>query len=349
MFRRRRPRREVEFSFDSFLDVVANVVGIILRLIMVAWVAARGYQALVPPPPPLPELTEPEAPPGPSDPREGLLAGWRAEVEREEATAARASARRGPDLEALRREVAAVARAVEAATSRHRAAEEKARRERAEAGKALASAEEVRRRARALLEEVERLRKLPSLKKTLRYHTPVSAELQSEEAMFELRAGRVTLIDTQALVRKASAEARARADELRNAWEVTGVTPAVGAFRLKYTVERERTAEDGVLGGGPVGGSYRYGLSAWQLSPVDEKRGEDAEAALREGSAFRRVIDSLSPKQTAVTLWVYDDSFPLYRKLRDYLHEREFVVAGRPLPAGMPIGSSRHGTASRGQ
>jgi hypothetical protein len=41
MYRRRRPRREIEFSFDSFLDVVANVVGIVLRLILVAWVAGR--------------------------------------------------------------------------------------------------------------------------------------------------------------------------------------------------------------------------------------------------------------------------------------------------------------------
>ena len=40
MFRRRRPVREIAFSFDSFLDVVANVVGIILRLILVAWVGA---------------------------------------------------------------------------------------------------------------------------------------------------------------------------------------------------------------------------------------------------------------------------------------------------------------------
>ena len=43
MIRRRRTQREIPFSFDSFLDVVANVVGIILRLILVAWVGARSY------------------------------------------------------------------------------------------------------------------------------------------------------------------------------------------------------------------------------------------------------------------------------------------------------------------
>src|SRR5205823_532031 len=46
MIRRRRPAREIAFSFDSFLDVVANVVGIIIRLILVVWVSARSYSSL---------------------------------------------------------------------------------------------------------------------------------------------------------------------------------------------------------------------------------------------------------------------------------------------------------------
>src|SRR4051794_34092089 len=70
MIRRRRPNREISFSFDSFLDVVANVVGIILRLILVASVGARSYKG-----PPLPKIPappalegEPQALPEPRDP-----------------------------------------------------------------------------------------------------------------------------------------------------------------------------------------------------------------------------------------------------------------------------------------
>ena len=78
-------------------------------------------------------------------------------------------------------------------------------------------------------------------------------------------------------------------------------------------------------------------------------RGEPADQALATGSAFRKIIDSLDPEQTVVTFWVYPDSFPLYRRLRDFLHDRDVVVAGRPLPEGVPIRSSRNGSASRGQ
>src|ERR671924_215456 len=46
MYRRRRRSQEIAFSFDSFLDVVANVVGIIIRLILVVWVGARTYTGM---------------------------------------------------------------------------------------------------------------------------------------------------------------------------------------------------------------------------------------------------------------------------------------------------------------
>src|SRR4051794_17647346 len=68
MFRRRRPNREIHFSFDSFLDVVANVVGIILRLILVVWVGARGYKAIVPTPPAPEVAVEEQDLPDPTDP-----------------------------------------------------------------------------------------------------------------------------------------------------------------------------------------------------------------------------------------------------------------------------------------
>src|SRR6266550_717208 len=45
MLRRRRPHKNeaIHFSFDSFLDLVTNVVGIIIKLILITWVGARSY------------------------------------------------------------------------------------------------------------------------------------------------------------------------------------------------------------------------------------------------------------------------------------------------------------------
>src|SRR5262249_49157914 len=76
--RRRRPAREIGFSFDSFLDVAATVVGIIIRLILVVWVGARSYsgvQALLHPSPP-----PAAARAGPHDPLEEELDRQRREL-----------------------------------------------------------------------------------------------------------------------------------------------------------------------------------------------------------------------------------------------------------------------------
>lgn len=53
---------------------------------------------------------------------------------------------------------------------------------------------------------MEALRKLPPPRRELRYRTPISATVQSEELMIECRRGRVAVIDTGTLL----AEARRR-------------------------------------------------------------------------------------------------------------------------------------------
>ena len=144
---------------------------------------------------------------------------------------------------------------------------------------------------------------------------------------------------------------QAKGEQLRSTWEVEDDTGPVGAFRLHYAIARQRGLLDAVVGSTApdARADFSYGLAGWVAVPVRPDRGETLEAALRSGSEFRRIIDALDPKQTAVTFWVYPDSFALYRRLRDYCLMRDLVVAGRPLPEGVPMASSRSGTASLGQ
>jgi hypothetical protein len=354
MFRRRRPNREIAFSFDSFLDVVANVVGIILRLILVAWVGARSYKMFVPPPV-LPEQAEEEvaALPESTDPLSPQLQRQRQEL-------ARVQAQLLEQLRLLEQEEEEVQGTQQTLTGLDKrksqaadalAALGGAARQRGDQNQVVAlSLDELRQRSQKVAEEIEALRKMPAPPhQALRYHTPVSAPVQSEEWMFECRQGRVTLVDIGTLLEDALRRARSQSDNLRDRWEVSDVTAPVGPFRLRYTLERERGLA-GELGGAPTrSGSFRVSLSQWEVEAVTSPRGENIEAALAPRSEFRRVADHIDSRQATVTLWVYPDSFPLYRRLRDYLHEHDIIVAGRPLPDGSCIAASRHGSASRGQ
>src|SRR6516165_8430048 len=176
MIRRRRRTREIPFSFDSFLDVVANVVGIILRLILVTWVGARAYTGLqAPPPPAVAGVEERVAPPEPDDP-------LTPELERQRRELADAQKKLLDELNQWERahgehtataaDVAELSRRA-SALSAERAALEKANSETGGARQAVVqSVAELKERNKHLLDEINDLKKEPRAKQTLRYRTP---------------------------------------------------------------------------------------------------------------------------------------------------------------------------------
>ncbi len=337
MIRRRRKTREIEFSFDSFLDVVANVVGIILRLILVAWVGARSYKAVVPTAPATLTKEEIAELPDPQDPLAPELERQRREL----AEAQSHLLEQLKEWQKLRKDSTLTAEELTRLTARvqqvdaeRQSVESKSRQDAQAIRNAGLSLEEIRERSKGIVAEIEAMRKAPPTKQTLRYRTPVSHPLQTEELLFECRSGRISFIDCGKFMAEIEDTLR-DGEKLRGTNEYSGVTETIGPFRMRYWVEMDAYSSKAAL--------------SWEIEPVDFVRGETVEQALSPGSEFRRVIDSIEPASTAVTLCVYPDSFPLYRKLRDFMHERDIVVAGRPFPEGASIAASRHGTASRGQ
>ncbi len=354
MIRRRRPNREIQFSFDSFLDVVANVVGIILRLILVAWAGARMYKGPPPPPPaPLPALEKTISLPDPRDPLVDEMEQQRLMLIRAQAHLLehlQQSRQTRAEREAIKGKISSVAEQRQAlekhlAEERRKAAEQELllqrdqeewlRKQAIEAQQLNLSLSEIRTRSSKLIQQIEELKKKPSQKQALRYRTPISSELQTKELQWECRNGRVTLLDVDALQSEIQRDYQERREMTRSSLTCTGLTQPVGAFRLQYFIEQS-----------PSGGRPNFG---WKAIPTTPDRGETLEQALQPRSEFRRIADNVFPNETAMTFWVYPDSFPLYRRLRDYLHDRDVVVAGRPIPLDQEIAASVGGSVSRGQ
>jgi len=353
MYRRRRTSNgEVHFSFDSFLDVVANVIGIIIRLILVAWVGARAYQGPV-------EFTPEETAAIakdhkiPHDTLEQQLAKTKDALEQARASLYEKLKLLGKIDETkdlVKREWSKVAAdAKELGQECDTLDKIVAVKEKADSAPEYTMAE-LRERTRTVLKQIDDVKNLSVVKKTLRYHTPVSRPVHTDELMFECHYGRVTFVDLPGFMAEIQRNLEDKADLLRNQWETVESAGPIGAFRMRYTIERSRDSLDNVVRDGmPSSRGFRYGLSGWVLEPVRVMRGETLERALSPGSEFRQVIDGGAPEQTVVTFWVYPDSFALFRRLRDVLYERGLEVAGRPLPEEAPMAASQHGTRSRGQ
>jgi hypothetical protein len=355
MIRRRRRTREIPFSFDSFLDIVANVVGIIIRLILVVWVGARSYTSIrtlatLPPSEAQAQINALE----PSDPLKDQIALHRQELAEAQARLlAQLRQMQGvqQDASQLEHQYSALLPARRQLQDEEASLKAKVEGEVHAAGVVAMTSAELRQRTLKLAEEIHAVEKAPAPRKTLHYRTPISRPLQSEELLFECSLGRVTFIDIATLLNEVRQGMDDKVKLLRDQWQVTDVTSTVGAFRLRYTIARERDLLDSVASGAMPDStrSYRAGLTEWAVEPRAPIRGEPVDIALKTNSDFRQIVDGIDPQQTAVTFWVYSDSFETFRRLRDFLYERDITVAGRPLPEGVPIASSRRGTVSRGQ
>ena len=382
MIRRRRIAKESPYSADSFLDIICNLVYKYVGIVLIVLVLVAKQASLWPnlnslrvaqlpseeteiaeaPLPPLPELPEPAAvvekrrTPAPveaaPDPvaqgyekeiallRGRLLKQLRTlEVAKTEARQTRErQAKLDDDENALRRKLAALDAQLAAAQTAV---------EQTEAG-----AKPLKQRIDELQKALKDLEAVPPERRALKFHPPISKPVNAGELFFECRQNRITFVDLQELLDRVKSDLNTKAEALKTRWELVDEVGPVGPFILKYKVARQRAGGlDNVFG--DVGPSkeqaFAYGVSEWEVSPVQPDRGETVQHALATASAFRRIVDSLDTDQAVLTFFVYEDSFSAFRTVRDYLSERGFLVAGRPLPMETPIGGSPKGTKSRAQ
>lgn len=182
--------------------------------------------------------------------------------------------------------------------------------------------------------------------KPLTDQSPVARTAEGDEFHFEIRQDRIAFIDLERLLDRVKTDARMRLRLGDGVRPIDSVVGPVGAFAMRYQ-----------MGPSPVGSfselirerSPTYTLTAWEIVPNRDRRGESYEMAMSPASEFSRAVNRLNPRSATITIWVYPDGFPLYRKVRDLLHDRGFLVAARPLPDGMAIRGSPSGSISAGQ
>jgi hypothetical protein len=183
--------------------------------------------------------------------------------------------------------------------------------------------------------------------KVLSNKNPVARPADGDEYHFEVRGDRVAFIDLDRLIAMVKADAQLRIRLTDGARVVDNEVGPVGAFSLHYVLGRSIPGGfDDLM---DRRGSLSYDLRGWEVVPHFEGRGETYESTRRPVSEYARVVSRINPLKGTLTMWVYPDGFPLFRKLRDDLHARGYTVAARPLPDGMAIRGSPAGSMSAGQ
>ncbi len=344
-------------SYDSFLDIVANLVGILVILIMVLGVRAQEawqHSAHASP------TSVPASPAETGAPNELAPAA----VEEEPLVM--------PDVEGPKNQADALRRSAheieqQIATLDRQTALQKAQRdqlqlaltiqerEAAEREQELAAADQVRARTeRQLRTAREALANLQQQVQSVddsvpepivlpHRPAPLAQTVFGREEHFRLHAGRLSYVPMTELVEQLKDEAKSKSWKLKEAPAITETIGPVKNYYLRYKLQRtERTMRTEA---GPVRRTV-VELDNFVLLPVVETMGEPTDRALTEGSEFLTRLSRYNPDEVTVTVWTYPDSYADLRQLKEFLWERGFLAAARPLPAGFPISGSPSGSRS---
>ncbi len=331
---------------DSFIDVVCNMVGILIVLVMIVGVRAS-------------RPAEFDAAMLPKQPgvKEQLVDASELKKEVEKAIKAanelEREAERAVDLavqaavtEQRRQQLLLLQTEVERQIAERRAKLDEAGQTQFDVQRAIAEAEI--KLSELTQEQVSLVSQTTDVEEIECVPTPLAKTVEGDEIHVRIKRGLLAVVPSDALLE----EVRARGGDyirsgLRDRNAVEDVYGPIDGFRMRLSIKRHTVAVQGPPGVAmpPQTAVELQGV----FLPISEDIGQTIDQALLPGSSFMRQLKSRRATSPAVTAWVYPDSYSELRLLKRAMWESGVALAIRPLPHGQPLIFSTSGTTSSAQ
>lgn len=207
----------------------------------------------------------------------------------------------------------------------------------AQASRELETLQSIRGRAESADQPVVAVSHLP---------TPMAKTVFGEEVHFRLKGGRLAVVPLDGLLNEIQRDLQRKLTRGRDGTADSAVGPIQG-FVAHYEMER---TQESVARGGQIGTATRVQLIGLVVEPLQEPHGQPlAELLHQPGGMLDVELAGRAPGTTTVTVWVYPDSFGEFRQLKEHLYARGFATAARPLPMDRPIAGGPQGSKSLAQ
>jgi hypothetical protein len=197
-------------------------------------------------------------------------------------------------------------------------------------------------------EQVSLISQKPDVQQIECVPTPLAKTVTGEEIHARLRHGLIAVVPADDLFAEVG---RRGADHLRTGLrERNGAEDVFGpidGFRMRLSVERF----DASVPGDSTLPEPRRATIVMQgvFLPTSDQLGQPVEQALLPDSQLMRALRAKRSASAAVTIWVYPDSYNELRTLKRAMWEAGIPLAVRPLADGQPIIFSTAGTKSAAQ
>lgn len=178
------------------------------------------------------------------------------------------------------------------------------------------------------------------------YPTPIAKTVFSNEIHFRLSHGRLVYVPIEELLQAMKAEWKVKAEKLLQQPTSLEMVGPIDGFRMQYELIAETTGPEQTPG---AARGIMVKFNHFQIIPEQEVLGELYEAAVADGSQFRTWLDRMPSGKTTVSVWVYPDSYREFGDLKTWLRQRGYQIAGWPLSEGKLISGGPHGLRTSAQ
>ena len=342
---RKRKNTEIELSGqDSFLDLVSNIVGILIILVMVAGIRAQYSSANVTD---LPNNTVDSQ----------TLAQLEAQYQ-ELQTKENAALQIRRDADELKVQSEIVAEQIYLQSEYYadlfdlmtsmRAGIDLAAEEKSQTFKEKIEYQRQLMETNAKLEQIDRARTYfqqirPKATVLENLPTPLSQRVEGKELHLRLLGGNVVVVPLDELIMQLSGHVGEEKNRYFKQKTSTGKVGPIDNFELEFLLVTYEVPMNGGIG-------TQIGLHYAEAVPTFEPLGQPLRQALASPqSVFRQKLAAFQKHLYTVTVWLYPDSFKEYQELKQFLQEQGYSVAARPMVMGSSIGMSPMGTKSSTQ
>ncbi len=339
---------------DSFLDIVANLVGILIILVVVVGASAsnRAHQTSVQPDA---ELESAYAATVDEIESESYLTQklqtdnqqLEQQIREQNQLAAQLASQRHRKLvqaETLRRQAEEIESKIQAKLANF----DQATRESQQSQIKLATVEE------ALIAELDATQaqttalaasfKPVKNKQLKHYPNPIAKTVFSEEVHFRLADGKLTYVPLEQLLGLMKDEWRFKAEQRLTQLDHTVETVGpLDGFRLQYQLTAAENGPPGARQGRSIS------FDRFRVIPQPNQPSETVAVALAEGSRFQNILSRHEARRTTVSIWLYPDGFSDHRTIKTWLHENGYQMASWPLEFGRHIAGGPNGFKTSAQ
>ena len=178
------------------------------------------------------------------------------------------------------------------------------------------------------------------------YPTPIAKTVFSDEVHVRLENGRLVFVPLNELLEQMKAEWKYKAEKLGQDPSTVEVIGPIDNFRMEYELVAESPEPNQPLD--PNRGMI-IRFNKFIVTPTQPNLGETLDIAFREGSEFRQRLSRLPAGKTTISIWVYPESYEQLMELRGWLRQQGYQTACWPLETGRPITGGPNGLRTTAQ